>query len=140
MPGSQILRVFRTACATTTALRTQHWLLSFGAHLGGGGGEGGKSFLSFFFPFFLKANAVQNHFTVGLGLFIQNCQFPYLNVGWGFFPSYSSPNEGDSCFFYVSLLKEGCEGKIIFQIPQELTQNVWTRSSFQRSGCSEPWL
>lgn len=97
-------------------------------------------FLSFFLPFFLKANEVQNHFTVGLGLFIQNCQFPYLNVGWGFFPSYSSLNEGGSCFFYVSLLREGCEGKIIFQIPQELTQNVWTRSSFQRSGCSEPWL
>lgn len=140
MPVSQILRGFKTDCATTTTRFTQHSPLSFRAELGGGG-KGGKSFfLSFFLPFFLKANAVQNHFTVGLGLFIQNCQFPYLNVGWGFFPSYSSLNEGDSCFFYVSLLKEGCEGKIIFQIPQVLTQNVWTRSSFQRSGCSEPWL
>lgn len=104
-----------------------------------GGGEE-EIFLSFFLPFFLKANAVQNYFTVSPGLFVQSCQFPYLNVGWGFFPSYSSLNEGDSCFFYVSLLKEGCEGKIIFQIPQELTQNVWTRSSFQRSDCSELWL
>lgn len=102
--------------------------------------EKGEIFLSSLLPFFLKANAVQNHSTVGLGLFIQNCQFPYLNIGWGFFPSYSSLNEGDSCFFYVSLLKERCEGKIIFQIPQVLTPNVWTRSSFQRSGCSEPWL
>lgn len=100
MPVSQILRVFRTDCATTTARCTQHCPLRCGAELGGGG-EGGN--LSFFLPFFLKANAVQNHFTVGLGLFIQNCQFPYLNVGWGFFPSYSSLNEGDSCFFYVSL-------------------------------------
>jgi hypothetical protein len=103
-----------------------------------GGGER-EIDLSFFF-FFLSFYVVQNHFTVGPGLFVQCCQFPYLNVGWGFFPSYSSLNEGDSCFFYVSLLKEGCEGKIIFQIPQELTQSFWTRRSFERSGCSGLWL
>lgn len=78
---------------------------------------------------------MQNHFTVGLGLFIQNCQFPYLNVGWGFFPSYSSLNEGDSCFFNVSLFKKkkkkGCEGKIIFRIPQELTQMFGPEADFK---------
>lgn len=138
MPVSQILHVFRTDCATTTTHRTEHSPLSSGVERRRRGGN--LSFSFFFIPFFLKANAVQNYFTVGPGLFVQSCQFPYLNVGWGFFPSYSSLNEGDSCFFYVSLLKEGCEGKIIFQIPQELTQNVWTKSSFQRSDCSALWL
>lgn len=141
MPESQILRVFRTDCATTIMRCTQH-----SSQLSSWVGRRRRKGKSFFLPsfLFLKANAVQNHFTVGLGLFIQNCQFPYLNVGWGFFPSYSSLNEGDSCFFNVSLFKKkkkkGCEGKIIFRIPQELTQNVWTRSRFQRSGCSKLWL
>lgn len=71
---------------------------------GRGGGEGGNRSFSFLSPFLFKGKcSMRNHFTVGLGLFVQSCQFPYLNVGWGFFPSYSSLNEGDSCCFYVSL-------------------------------------
>ena len=106
-------------------------VLSFRAELGGGGERGNLSF----FLSFLKANAVQNHFTVGLGLFIQNCQFPYLNVGWGFFPSYSSLSEGDSCFYYVSLFKKGVWGGNSISDSSRINQNVWARSKFQRSGC-----
>lgn len=103
MPVSQILRGFRTDCATTARF-TQHSPLSFRAELGGEGGKGGN--LSFFLPFFLKANAVQNHFTVGLGLFIPELPVSLFKCWLGFFPSYSSLNEGDSCFFYVSLKRE----------------------------------
>lgn len=74
---------------------------------------GGLSFPSFFFYF--KGECRTEPLYCG-PWFVHSCQFACLNVGWVFFfPSYSSLSEGDSCFFYVCLLKEGCEGKIIFR-------------------------
>lgn len=54
-----------------------------------------------------------------------------LVVFWVFLPSYSSLNEGDSCFFYVCLLKEGCEGKIIFGFLKNEPQVFGAKEAFK---------
>lgn len=119
MPVSQILRGFRTDCATTTTRFTQHSPLSFRAELGGGG-KGGKSF--FLPPFLFKGKCSAESFHCGPWFVYSELPVSLFKCWLGFFP--------------LLLIPEW--GRLLFLLCLSLKRRVWGENNISDSSSINP--